>query len=269
MQKMADLIAAKLGPESVHLNSPVGQISQDANGVTVGTEHDSVRARRVVVATNISMTNFIRFDPILPPDRAQLQHRVPTGSFWKIWLCYDEAFWRKRGLVGESISIYPGDYIPNARECGFDETSDKPGLMGVFLAGDKAREFNRMTRAERKAQVLKEMSHRFGADGEQLSERITFPAVVAAEPRTGLLFRVQLVQGRMDPWGFRRLHGTGGLDGSWAWSGGARTRWPRALGGRRHVHVSLSLRKRRSTIRRARSEGGARRGLIMPMIVAR
>ena len=139
MQQMADRIVAKLGEGQVYLDSPVRQIAQDANGVTVSTESVSVRARRVVVATNISMSNFIRFDPILPPDRAQLQHRVPTGSFWKIWLCYDEAFWRKRGLVGESISIYPGDYSVNARECGFDEKSDKPGLMGIFLAGDKAR----------------------------------------------------------------------------------------------------------------------------------
>ncbi len=110
---MADRIVAKLGPEAVHPGSPVRQIAQDTNGVTVSTESASVRARRVIVATNVSMTNFIGFDPILPPDRAQLQHRVPTGSFGKIWLCYDEAFWRKRGLVGESISIYPGDYSPN------------------------------------------------------------------------------------------------------------------------------------------------------------
>ncbi|MGV7383177.1 FAD-dependent oxidoreductase, partial [Mycobacterium kansasii] len=77
---------ATLGPEAVHLNSPVRQITQDANGVTVSAENVAVRARRVIVATNISMTNFIHFDPILPPDRAQLQHRVPTGAFWKIWL---------------------------------------------------------------------------------------------------------------------------------------------------------------------------------------
>lgn len=197
MQQMADRIAAKLGPEGLHLESPVRQITQDANGVTVSAENVSLRARRVVVATNISMTNFIRFDPILPPDRAQLQHRVPTGSFWKIWLCYDEAFWRKRGLVGESISIYPGDYIPNARESGFDENSDKPGLMSVFLAGDKAREFNRISRAERKAQVLKEMSHRFGADAEQLSERIHFPAVLPQNPEPDSYFEFNW---SMDEW---------------------------------------------------------------------
>jgi monoamine oxidase len=197
MQQMADRIVATLGPDRVHLASPVRQITQDAGGVTVGAEHVTVRARRVVVATNTSMTNFIGFDPILPPDRAQLQHRVPTGSFWKIWLCYDEAFWRKGGLVGESISIYPGDYSPNARECGFDESSDKPGLMGVFVAGDKARDFNRMTRQERKAQILKEMSHRFGSDGGLLSEQIKFPAVLPQNPEPDSYFEFNW---SMDEW---------------------------------------------------------------------
>lgn len=197
MQQMADRIVAKLGAAQVHLDSPVHHIAHDAHGVTVSTENVSVRARRVVVATNVSMTNFIRFDPILPPDRAQLQHRVPTGSFWKIWLCYDEAFWRKRGLVGESISIYPGDYSVNARESGFDEKSDKPGLMSLFLAGDKARDFNRMTRSERKAQMLKEMAHRFGPDAEQLSQRIKFPAVLPQNPEPDSYFEFNW---SMDEW---------------------------------------------------------------------
>src|SRR5262249_2222575 len=183
--------------EGVQLNSPVRQIAQDATGVTVSAENVSVRARRVVVATNISMTNFIRFDPILPPDRAQLQHRVPTGSFWKIWLCYDEAFWRKRGLVGESISIYPGDYIPNARESGFDENSDNPGLMSVFRAGNRAGDLKHMPRAGRKAQVLKEMSHRFGADGAELSERIQSPAVPPQNPQPDSYFEFNW---SMDEW---------------------------------------------------------------------
>ncbi|ORA17304.1 hypothetical protein BST12_19730 [Mycobacterium angelicum] len=197
MQQMADRIAEELGPGGVQLNTPVRHIAQDGNGVTVSAQNIIVRARRAIVATNISMTNFIQFDPILPPDRAQLQHRVPTGSFWKIWLCYDEAFWRKRGLVGESISIYPGDYSPNARESGFDEKSDKPGLMSVFLAGDKAREFNQLTRAERKLQVLKEMSHRFGADGGQLSEHIHFPAVLPQNPEPDSYFEFNW---SMDEW---------------------------------------------------------------------
>lgn len=49
--------------------------------------------------------------------------------------------------------------------------------MAYFVAGDKAHDFNRMSRAERKAQCLKELSHRFGADAEGLSERILFPAI--------------------------------------------------------------------------------------------
>jgi monoamine oxidase len=199
-------IAAKLG-SSIYLNAPVRQITQDANGVVVSADTVSVRARQVVVATNAAMANFIRFDPILPPDRAQLQQRMPQGSLWKIWVVYDEAFWRKRGLVGESISIDPDDFIPNARDGGLEEGQNQPGLMIAFLAGDKARQFNHMSRAERKAQVLKELSHRFGPDAMQLSTRIHFPAVQPQNPEVDSYFEWNW---SMDEWTRGDFAGTPG-----------------------------------------------------------
>jgi monoamine oxidase len=182
MQELADRLATQLGPAAVQVDSPVRQITQNANGVTVSAENVTVRARRVVVATNIAMTNFIRFDPILPPDRAQLQHRVPPGSFWKIWL---------------------------------EEGNDRPGLMAYFVAGDKAHDFNRMSRAERKAQVSKELSHRFGADGEQLSERIKFPAVFPQNPEPDSYFEFNW---SMDEWSRGDFAGCMG-PGVWTGSG--------------------------------------------------
>ena len=195
--QMAERIVDELGQGSVHFDSLVRHIAQDANGVTVSTANVSVKSRQVIVATNIAMTNFIQSDPILPPVRAQLQHRVPPGTFWKIWLVYDEAFWRSRGLNGEVDSIYPGDYGINNRECGYEEGVDSPGLMAYFVGGDKANDFTRMTRAERKAQCLKELAHRFGADGENLSERIKFPAVGPQNPEPDAYFEFNW---SMDEW---------------------------------------------------------------------
>jgi len=70
-------------------------------------------------------------------------------------------------------------------------------LIGVFLAAGKAREFNHMSRAERKAQVLKEMSHRFGSDAGQLSEQIHFPAVLTQNPEPDSYFEFNW---SMDEW---------------------------------------------------------------------
>lgn len=71
----------------------------------VSSDTVSVRARRVIVAIGTALANSIRFDPILQPNRAQLQQRFPQGSIWKIWLAYDRAFWREEGLTGETVSI--------------------------------------------------------------------------------------------------------------------------------------------------------------------
>jgi monoamine oxidase len=181
-QEAAKRIAAILGPQAVRLNSPVRQINQDANGVVVTSDTVSVHARRVIVAIPISLTNFIRFLPILPPDRAQLQQRFPQGSVWKIWLVYDEAFWRKRGLSGETVSIDPNDFVPNTRDAGLDAAHNQPGLLNAFVVGDKAREFNRWSRAQRKARIIQEMVHRFGQQAAQLSTLVLFPAVPPANP---------------------------------------------------------------------------------------
>lgn len=180
-QEMANRITKMLGA-SVRLNSPVRQITQDAGGVVVSSETVSVKARRAIVATAITAANFIRFDPILPPERALLQQRMPQGEVWKIWLVYDESFWRSQGLNGESISINPNDFVVNARDAGLAPGEDTPGLMNAFVGTNKAREFDNMTRAERKAQVLKELVHRFGDKAGQLSTKILYPAVLPQNP---------------------------------------------------------------------------------------
>ena len=114
---MAKIIAANLC-ENLLLCNPVRQITQEGRSVTVSSENVSVHARRVIVATGTAMANFIRFDPVLPPARALLQQRMPQGEVWKIWLCYDKAWWRskKLGLNGETISIYGKDFIANSRD---------------------------------------------------------------------------------------------------------------------------------------------------------
>jgi len=184
-QQMALLIADRLGPGAVRVGSPVKSIQQSDRGVTVITATGLVvNARRVIVAAPSTLDTFIRYDPILPPDRAQLQQRVPLGTVWKIWLVYDRAYWRERNppLTGESISIFPGDFIPNARDGGGPVGQNTPGLMICFVVGDGARAFNAMTREARKAQVLSEMVHRFGAPAAQLSPTIRFPAVPPQNP---------------------------------------------------------------------------------------
>lgn len=54
--------------------------------------------------------------------------------------------------------------------------------MICFVAGDNARAFNAMTREARKAEVIREMVHRFGPQAAQLSPTIRFPAIAPQNP---------------------------------------------------------------------------------------
>jgi monoamine oxidase len=211
-QKMAKLIAAILG-DNLYLKNPVRQITQVGRGVTVSSESVSVRARRVIVATGTAMANFIRFDPILPPARALLQQRMPQGEVWKIWLCYDRAWWRAKtlGLNGESVSIYAADFVANSRDAGLGPDEDRPGLMNAFVAGDRAREFAAMGRAKRKKQILKELVHRFGERAGRLSRKIAFPAVLPQNPEPDSYFEWNWAQDEFTRGDYAAVPGPGVL----------------------------------------------------------
>ncbi len=167
----------------------------------------------MIVATGTAMANFIRFDPILPTARALLQQRMPQGEVWKIWLCYDTAFWRneKDGLNGESVTIAPGDLIANSRDAGLEPGKDEPGLMNAFSAGDAARELAAMTRTRRKERVLKEMVHRFGPKAGKLSKKIKFPAVLPQNPEPDSYFEWNWAQDEFTRGDYAAVPGPGVL----------------------------------------------------------
>lgn len=215
-QQMALLIAQRLGPGAFRLGARVTDIIQDDRGVTVKTTHGGeVRGRRVIVSIPSTLTSGIHHVPPLPPDRAQLQQRVPLGTVWKIWLVYDRAYWRERNppLTGESVSIRPGDFIPNARDGGGPAGQNQPGLMICFVAGNAARTFNTLTREARKAEVLREMVHRFGPEAAQLSPTIRFPAVPPQNPEPDNYFEFNWAIDEFSRGDFGAIAGPGVLSG--------------------------------------------------------
>ncbi len=176
-----DTIVDVVGRGNVIVNSAVRDIAQDDTSVTVRSEIATVKARRVVVATTTAAAGFIRFDPPLPPDRAQLQQRMALGSFWKIWLVYDEPFWRP-DLSGVIVCLNPKSFVANTRDSTL-EGEDQPGLLTCFVDADKAREFGSLTREERRCIVLDEMAHAFGEEARNLSQTVLYPAVPPQNPQ--------------------------------------------------------------------------------------
>ncbi|OBH72525.1 monoamine oxidase [Mycobacterium mantenii] len=151
-------MAAALG-DALHLSQPVRQITQDADGVTVGAADLTVRARRVIVAIPLAIATSILYEPMLPVDRAFLHQRVPSGAVMKTSLIYDEPFWRADGFSGQSAA--PGSPATLTIDACTD-TGD-PGIMCVITEGPAARRLTKLDEAERKAVIIGELVDRFGS----------------------------------------------------------------------------------------------------------
>src|SRR6185437_3013346 len=120
-------VAAELG-DAIALSQPVRHIAQDADGVTVRSEDQTVRARRVVVAVPLAIAGQINYEPTLPIDRSYLNQRMPSGAIFKISVVYDEPFWRADGLSGQTVS--PGSVATLTIDACTDTGS--PGVMCVI-----------------------------------------------------------------------------------------------------------------------------------------
>ncbi len=151
-------LVAELG-DALHLSQPVGQIAQDADGVTISASDLTVRARLVVVAIPLAIATSIRYEPALPVDRAFLHQRIPSGAVIKTSVFYDEPFWRADGLSGQTAA--PGSPATLTIDA-YTDTADK-GIMCVITEGPAARRLTGLDEAEQKEILVGELVDRFGA----------------------------------------------------------------------------------------------------------
>jgi monoamine oxidase len=149
-------MAAALGG-SLRLSQPVRRIAQDEDGVTVEADATSVRARRVIVSVPIAIVGQIEFEPYLPIDRSLLHQRMPSGAIFKIALTYDEPFWRKDGLTGQSVK--PG--APATVTIDASPPNGR-GVLVVVTEGPVARELCHLDANERRKAVVESVAGRFG-----------------------------------------------------------------------------------------------------------
>jgi monoamine oxidase len=156
-QQVSTKVAHALGKRVIK-GSPVTHIKQAKNEVVVDSARAVVRCKRVVVAMAPSMQTGIRFDPGLPPRRAQLAQRFPMGSVIKVNVFYDSPFWRADGLTGFTIS----DQGPCKVTWDNTPPSGKPGVLVTFFEGQDARRYSVRPAAERRAAVVACLARYFG-----------------------------------------------------------------------------------------------------------
>jgi monoamine oxidase len=155
-QLIPEKIAEKLG-SSVHLNSPVKRIGQDAKNVVVSSNAVTVRTKRVIVAVPPSISSCITYEPVLPADRGMLVQRLPAGTAVKCAAIYNEPFWRGDGLSGQSIDL------DSLVESTYDGSPPSGlGTLNAFAVGHKARELARLSSADRKSAFIRQLVKIFG-----------------------------------------------------------------------------------------------------------
>ena len=141
--------AGSLG-KRVMLSQPVRRISQNRTAVTVYTDELTVRAKTVIVTGPPSLTGQIRYEPDLPPARAQLLQRFPQGSAIKVEAVYPRPFWREHGLAGQVTS----DTGPIKLTFDNSPPDGSPGVMLGFVEGHDARVFGTLSAGQRRARAL-------------------------------------------------------------------------------------------------------------------
>jgi len=156
-QRIALRLAAQLG-RAVELEQPVRAIRRESSGVVVRTRTDTWTGKRVIVTVPPALVGAIRFQPGLPPNRAQLDQRVPMGTVMKCMAIYDRPFWREEGLSGMATSN------EGPVRLTFDNSppDGTPGVLLGFIEGQAARDMADADRGERRGAVLDCFARYFG-----------------------------------------------------------------------------------------------------------
>ena len=141
---------AKALGKRVVLSSPVRRIIQSRTGVTVHTDTQTFHGKTAIVTGPPSLTGLIRYEPLLPPLRAQLLQRFPQGSAIKVEASYPHPFWREAGLAGQVTS----DTGPIKLTFDNSPPDGSPGVMLGFVEGHDARVFMQLPPGERRAQAI-------------------------------------------------------------------------------------------------------------------
>ena len=195
-------MAGRIDWANIVINSPVREIDQDPHGATVISESVTVRVRKVIVAFASTIQGFIRFQPILPANRAQLQQRYPLGIIWKNWLVYDEAFWRThihpsngKQFAGQTTSTHQDDFYAATLDAGPAPEITSPACWSTLLTRTKDR-----IRPDEPRPAETAIHRRTGAPLRHHRPRQPNTPTVAADPlpsrhaksSSGQLLRVQL-----------------------------------------------------------------------------
>lgn len=159
-QTLPERMAASLGKEAVRLGSPVRTVEWTTESVTVHTDGESWRGRRLIMAVPPAFSVRVEYSPALPAMRDLLCQRVGQGSVIKTVLVYGKPFWRDSGLNGMAYSDR------GAVKATMDSTppGQPKGVMTALITGRDARLWGERTAEERREEILRSLVRLFGSE---------------------------------------------------------------------------------------------------------
>lgn len=164
-QLVAERLAERLGDQVVR-SAPVREIEQDAHGVTVRADGHVVSGRYALVTVPPALAGRISYLPRLGSARDQLTQRAPMGSVIKTMAVYDEPFWRRDGLSGQSTA----DVGPCRLTFDNSPPEGGPGILLGFVEGRDARALAGANEAELRHVVLDSLARCFGPAAKHARE---------------------------------------------------------------------------------------------------
>ncbi|HEX8066430.1 MAG TPA: FAD-dependent oxidoreductase [Thermoleophilaceae bacterium] len=156
-QEIAVRLADGLG-DAVSLESPVREIAQRGDRVTVAGGRFAVTARRAIVALPPVMAGRLEYDPPLPGHRDQLVQRLNPGTALKYVAAYDRGFWRDAGLSGQATSTRG----PLAAIFDASPVGASCAVLGGFAGGRTARALASLPERARREAVLDQLARLYG-----------------------------------------------------------------------------------------------------------
>jgi monoamine oxidase len=153
-QQLAHRLAAEIGAERIHLNTPASVVKIAASRVVVGcADGRTFTADDAILTVPPSVWDDIKFDPPLPS-----MLRPQMGRNVKYLISLKNRFWLADGLSPESLS---NGKIQATWELTAGQEGDAPAGMIAYSGGPSADAMRAITPAERDAAYAEEMRQRY------------------------------------------------------------------------------------------------------------
>ncbi len=164
-QRLCVELAARLDGE-ILLEHPAREVTQSSRAVVVHVGSLGITTKDLVFTGPPALLEHIRWTPRLPEPWTSLARGGPLGRAAKVYLVYDEPFWRDQGLSGEVASTCG----PVSVAYDGSPPGGAPGALVGFILGADAMAWASLESADRRQSAVEAFRRYFGPSATKLAD---------------------------------------------------------------------------------------------------